>query len=136
MGKNKGGRPSKYKKQYCFEIIEHMKTGLSLESFAGRIGVSRETIYEWERTRPEFSDACKKARAECQEFWEKVGLNGMTGKIKGFNAAVWIFNMKNRFGWHDNFRTEIGPNNSEHEKELQEALEELKKRQPEAKAKT
>jgi hypothetical protein len=35
--------------------------------------------------------------------WEKIGLEGTMGEIKGFNATSWSFNMKNRFprDWRD-----------------------------------
>ena len=39
------------------------------------------------------------ARAAVHSAWEKAGRKGML--TKGFNAAVWIFNMKNRCGWTD-----------------------------------
>lgn len=41
-----------------------MATGLSLTAAAASIGVSRETIYEWERQIEEFSYAVKIARAK------------------------------------------------------------------------
>lgn len=40
--------------------------------------------------------------------WEKIGLFGAKGEIEGFNAASWIFNMKNRFreDWRDKQETD------------------------------
>lgn len=32
-------------------------------------------------------------------FWEKIGIMGTAGKIKGFNAQSWGLNMRNRHGW-------------------------------------
>jgi hypothetical protein len=34
-------------------------------------------------------------------FLEKAGIMGMTGQIKNLNAAVWIFQRKNKSGWRD-----------------------------------
>ena len=51
----------------------------------------------------EFLKYYKKAELKNREFWERKGIelvNGATG-----NAAVWIFNMKNRFNWRD--KTEV-----------------------------
>ena len=35
----------------------------------------------------------------CQVWWERQGRKMTTGADG--NATVWIFNMKNRFSWHD-----------------------------------
>lgn len=62
--KNKGGRPSKYSPAYCNEIIELMGQGLSLTAAAAEIGIHRDTVYDWEKEIPEFSDAIKLARGK------------------------------------------------------------------------
>lgn len=78
-----------------------MKQGFSIESFAAVISVSKQTIYAWKELHPEFLDAIKKGEAESLLFWETLGMGRLTGKVPGFNSAVWIFNMKNRFKWTD-----------------------------------
>jgi DNA-binding XRE family transcriptional regulator len=106
------GRPTKYLPEYGSKLIEHMGAGLSFESFAAIIGVHRDTLYEWDKSQPEFSDAIKRAKDACQLFWEKLGIDHVVNiseydgdsKIstsKSLNSAVWIFNMKNRFKWRD-----------------------------------
>ncbi len=57
-------RPSKYKPEYCKAVIETMATGLSLTAFAGSIDVCRDTVNEWQRAHPEFSDAVKIGKAK------------------------------------------------------------------------
>jgi len=99
--KNKGGRPTKYKQEYCQLLLDHMEQGLSYETFCAVIGVSKQTLYDWEKANPEFLDAKREAFAKCLLFYEKAGHAGMLGKITGFNATTWIFNMKNRFNWRD-----------------------------------
>ena len=47
----------------------------------------------------EFRGTVKKAKSLCEVWWERRGREMATGS-EG-NATVWIFNMKNRFGWHD-----------------------------------
>ena len=103
MAKAKGpGRPSLYKEEYCEMLVEHCAKGLSFESFAGVVKVNRDTLYEWEKKHIQFSDAKKRAEAVCRLFWEEAGIKGLWGsKDRMFNATVWIFNMKNRFGWKD-----------------------------------
>lgn len=96
------GRPTKYKKKYCQDVIDFMSKGYSLEAFAGSIGTHKDTIYEWQKKHTEFSDAVKIAKDQCRIQWEKQGMNGLWGGHK-FNPTVWIFNMKNRFRdeWRD-----------------------------------
>lgn len=47
----------------------------------------------------DFRRTVKKAQALCEVWWERQGRKMTTGE-QG-NATVWIFNMKNRFGWRD-----------------------------------
>jgi transposase len=110
-------RPTKFKPEFCDQMVQAGKQGLSVEAFAGQIGVSKECIYHWTRTKPAFSDAKKRFETASQLFWETAGLAGMTGKIKNFNAAVWIFNMKNRFKWRDlvQMTDEDAPDNNTYE---------------------
>lgn len=106
------GRPSKFDLAFCEQLINHMESGLSFESFAANIDVDRDTLYEWVKVHPEFSDAKKIGTAKAQLFWEQHGIDGLyteteyndKGKpisTRAMNAAVWCFNMKNRFGWRD-----------------------------------
>lgn len=126
-----GGRPSKYKPEFCDKLFAHMATGLPYETFAAEIGVGRDTLYGWEKKFKEFSDAKKRAREAQYKALTTVGMSGMVGKITtvtsrttktvtrkingeevsettvtetlapGFNATAWIFFMKNCFGWRD-----------------------------------
>lgn len=66
------GRPSKYDPDYCEAVVEHMKDGASLTSFAAEIDVARSTIGEWMNEFPEFSAACARAKAKCAAWWEKT----------------------------------------------------------------
>lgn len=105
----KVGRPTKYEEQYCQWVIDHMAKGLSVESFAGVVHVSKSTLYEWMDNFPEFSDAVKEGREQSRLFWEKIGIDGLFNHSepgvgsKSFNTANWIFQMKNRFKeeWRD-----------------------------------
>ena len=98
------GRPTIYDPKYCELLIAHMKSGLSFECFGAAVGVARDRVYEWANKHPEFAEAKKIAHNESLLFWEKAGLNGLWhggGKNPQFNSSVWIFNVKNRFGWKD-----------------------------------
>ncbi len=95
-----GGRPSKYDPSFCEEAILYVGGGKSKEAFAGHLGVSKQTLYNWMKENKEFLDSIKVAEAMSQDFWEELGIIG-TIEGKNFNATTWIFNMKNRFAWKD-----------------------------------
>ena len=92
-----GGRPSKYKKEYCKKLIDHMAKGLSFQTFAVSIGTVRSVTYEWVKKYPEFAAAKQEAEDHCRIFWERLGTGIAAGKLKNGNPAVWIYNMKCRF---------------------------------------
>lgn len=98
---NPVGRPSLYKPEYCKMLLDHMEKGFSLEAFGGVVRVSRETLYEWQRVHPEFSDTVALGKTLCQLRWEEFGKDMMMGKVFGGSSTIYIFNMKNRFGWRD-----------------------------------
>lgn len=100
--KNKGGRPTKYKEEYCEKVIEVMREGASKVEFCAEIGISKQTFYEWLGIHKEFSDSVKVAELLSQAWWERKGRQA-TFNSEGFNATSYIFNMKNRFkdDWRD-----------------------------------
>lgn len=105
------GRPSKYRPEFCTQLLLHAKSGLSFATFAAECDVDQDTLYEWLKRHKEFSEAKKKADALCQKWWERIGQAGLSGRIRGFNAAIWIFNMKNRFHWRDVQQIDIPEHN-------------------------
>lgn len=93
---------SAYDESYCEKLIAHMSEGYSFASFAGVVGVARNTLYKWAQRHPEFQKAKEIASMKCLLHWETIGANSLvTDKSTSFNSTVWIFNMKNRFGWTD-----------------------------------
>ena len=83
---------------------------LSLDSFAGKIGVSVDVIHKWAKAYPDFTEAKQIGFAKMLYFFEDMGLEGTAGNFKGWNASTYIFTMKNKCKWSDN------PNPSENEK--------------------
>lgn len=105
-----GGRPSKYKPEYCDQLLSHMKQGLSFDSFAGTIGVAASTTYLWAKRHKQFSETKKVGEAAGLLVWEKIGMAGMSGKLKGFNLGAWCFWGKNRFGMRDVYEQKVNAN--------------------------
>lgn len=107
MAKGPGGRPTKYRPEYCDMIVAHMEDGASVLSFAASIDVSRSVINLWASEHPEFMQALARAKAKSAAWWEAVGRNiAVTGEG---NASMAIFGLKNMAGdeWADTSRTEL-----------------------------
>ena len=96
-----------YREAYCDDIIDFLTNGHSLAAFAGHIGVSRDTLYEWMKTQPEFAEAVKRAQAKSILWWERRILElAQTGQ--GSAAAI-TFGLKNRAPeeWRDKVHAEV-----------------------------
>ena len=100
------GRPTAYDPKYCDEIVKVMSEGYSVTGFAGIIGVSRQTVYNWADEYPEFFDALKTAQAAAGVWWEDQLRNIVAGG-EG-NATAAIFGLKNRSAdeWRDKRETD------------------------------
>lgn len=63
------------------------------------LGVGDSAWYTLKEDSEEFRQTIKYAKELCAVWWERQGRRMTTGADG--NASVWIFNMKNRFGWRD-----------------------------------
>lgn len=82
------GRPSKYKPEYCEELIKHMAGGNSFWSFASNADVHFDTLSEWCSAHPEFSEAKKIGMAKLMAFDEKIAMAGSTGQLKRHSRTI------------------------------------------------
>lgn len=120
--KRREGRPTKYDPSLCQNIISFFdiepiiyrditityKDGSTKEiseaegsqlpffsHWCRKVGISQETMCQWVKKYPQFSEAYKKAK-ECQE--EIL----VTCALKNcYNSTFSIFTAKNMFGWRD-----------------------------------
>jgi hypothetical protein len=102
--KPKPGRPTKYQGPQTiakvYAIVARLRSTpadflqlCGMEQLADQLDVSRDTLYEWSKEHPEFSDALKgwlTARNAC--FYRLA---------KTLPAAIWIFLAKNWLGMRD-----------------------------------
>lgn len=87
--KNNIGRPTKYKPEYCGYFLEYLRQGLPVDSFGATIGVCKDTVYEWIKKYPEFSDAYKTGFELGKLAWATMGWQGAAGQIEGFRPDAW-----------------------------------------------
>ena len=105
-----GGRPTVYKPEFCDKAREILADGYSVLGFAGKIGVSKMTVYRWIDQYPEFRDAVKDGQAAAASWWEDRLRDIAYGKDG--NATAAIFGLKNRGAdvWCDKVAQEVsGP---------------------------
>ena len=73
--------------------------GGSAAELRSELGIGRSAWETLLTDEPEFQAAVKAAEDASNVWWERAGRRlALEG---GGNAAIWIFNMKNRFGWRD-----------------------------------
>lgn len=94
------GRPTSYKPEYCQEIIDHVGVqGHTIQSFASLINVHIDTIHEWAKVHPTFSEALRLAKNKAEGFWANWLENNLGNK--NANAPLVKLYFANRFNWHD-----------------------------------
>lgn len=85
------GQPTLYRPEYAVMVAEDMAKGFTLAAFAGLIGVARDTVYEWVKRHPDFSDAVNRGKAGQQRAYERKLLTA----DRGGEVAAAIFGLKN-----------------------------------------
>jgi len=97
--KHAGGRPSEYRPEYCQVVIDHMALGFSLTAFAGSVRVAKDTVYEWIKVYPQFSDAVARARAARVYALETKLLRSRIGAET--SAAIFALRNADPTEWRD-----------------------------------
>lgn len=67
------GRHTDYNPAYCAVIIEAGKEGKSKAEWAVACGCSKQTLYTWCESNPQFLDAFKMAETYSLAFYERQG---------------------------------------------------------------
>lgn len=87
--KNKGGRPTKYKTEYCEQAAKLCRLGATDKQLADFFEVSVDTICEWKNVHPKFSDSVKKAKAE---YDDDLVEKSLARRAQGFMRVKEVFN--------------------------------------------
>ena len=115
MDKNKGGRPLKeldnqpLPEDWYNQILNLYSEGASDVEIKGLIRqwigkISNDLWDRWLIDEPQFSETIKTGRILSEIWWQKNGRKNLQNK--DFNYTGWYMNMKNRFGWADNQKTQ------------------------------
>jgi len=85
------GRPTKYKPEVITQLDEYLEFAIpenmeipTVEGIALKLGVNKDTLYEWGRKHPEFSVALAKLKMMQKQSLTKIGIFGG----KEINATI------------------------------------------------
>jgi hypothetical protein len=93
------GRLTKYKEEYPEMFLAAMSEGKTVVQFAASIGVHVDTLHEWRKVHPIFSEAYSIGRNKAEAHWTTYTVNNFTNTK--FNTNLFKFFMTNCFGWSD-----------------------------------
>ena len=80
------------------KVTDMFADGSSITKVAvSKLGVTRQTYYEWKAKHPEFRAAAELGEQLSEVYHEDVLDRGANGEIEGFNVTAKIFQMKSRF---------------------------------------
>lgn len=103
--KRKPGRPTKLTDERVETILVALRAGNYLETAARVAGVSYQTLNEWRKDFPEFSEAVEKARAEAEA--RNVAMVQTAARSTWHAAAWWLErSFPSRFGRRDRHEVE------------------------------
>lgn len=83
----KRGAPTKRTPEAVSRILKALKLGVSLEQAATYGGISYDTLNEWRKAFPDFSEACKKARAQMEV--DSLRVISAAGR-RSWQAKAWM----------------------------------------------
>ena len=118
-----GGRPTLYTPEMCQKLIDIRKTGKSVTKFCAEVGIHKDTLYEWRKIYPEFSDAFKLAKMYAQDAWEDRLEVMMLDKT--VNSPLVKLYFANVFDWHDKTEERIDATISDSKQKIRETLNHL-----------
>ena len=99
--------------EFCHLVIELMAQGRSLDGCAYLLGVHPDSLYEWQKVHPEFSESVRAGRAAATAFWEGRLLDVAQGRSGNAQAIQWALRNRSRAasGWdHAHAKLEVsGP---------------------------
>jgi len=104
------GRPTKYDPQFVNKVDDYLATTgkeqmhlPKIESFAIYLGVHKDTLYEWAKKYPDFSDSLKKIMVRQAERLIDDGIYGG----KEINATIVKLLLENNHGMREKSDTDV-----------------------------
>lgn len=92
---------------WATKLIELYSQGYSDAEVAAEMKITIKEYYKQISENPTFSKLVEFGRTLSMAWWEGQARKNLSNK--SFNTPLWVFNMKNKFGWAD--RTEVKTEN-------------------------
>lgn len=92
---------SKYKPEFCKQILEFGKQGLARAEVASQFGISRRLLYDWinDTNKPEFMAAYEQYETELESYCQRMLRLIAEGQVKGKqNIAAHIYRIRTLLG--------------------------------------
>lgn len=104
-------------------LTNEYKEGASDIEVMDVLGISKQVFDSQYKDNPVFRELVDIGRLAQTAFWYRVGRKNL--KDRSFNNAVWMFNMKNRFGWAEKSESTVAgaPENQLTLEEMQAKLQ-------------
>lgn len=104
-----GGRPTKYKPEYCEAVIEMGKKGYSMAEMAAECGVDKTTLTrDWPNAHPEFSNALKTAVTLGESYYARAARENLDNHK--FNTPLWSRIMGSQYKWNEKVDVNVDGN--------------------------
>jgi len=87
----KGG----YTDKFILKVLNHLKTGKSIASFAGSVGVTTKKVEKWMGEHEDFKEAVEIGQSMNLGAMEDMAIDQATGETKG-NSSTLTFLLKNQ----------------------------------------
>ena len=100
-------RPSKYDPSYCQIAEDYLAEGYSKNTVSAKLDIHKDTLYEWIKVHPEFSDSISKGMARGQQMFETLLLEKTKNKRNNTHENLLMFTLKTRFKDTYSDRTEV-----------------------------
>jgi len=92
----KRGRPTKYHDERCDSILHYLREGNTLRVAALANGITYQTLNEWRKQYPEFSDAVSFAEAEAERSYVQSVRNA---SVENWQAAKFWLQARSHGDW-------------------------------------
>ena len=110
----KRGRPTSYLPEFCERVVTLMAQGYSLDACAAFLKVNPSSLYSWQHSHSDFSEAVQQGRVAAIAFWETRLIDIAKGGSGSAAATQWALRNRSRAvsGWdHAHAKIEVaGPN--------------------------